>query len=115
MKLSFSTRGWPSLSFDKMMDIASEMGFSGIEVYNLTKIDSLVGKGGAFHKYNVVSTVRQLRDKGIFIPCFDTSLDISSVTEASTKEDSSIVSLILLEFSSFEEISKKYMIMLMNM
>ena len=31
MKLSFSTRGWPYLSWDEMLDTASEMGFSGIE------------------------------------------------------------------------------------
>ena len=37
MNLSFSTRGWPGLSWDEMMNIAEEMGFSGIEVYNLPK------------------------------------------------------------------------------
>ena len=35
MKLSFSTRGWPGMSWDEMLDTATEMGFSGIEVYNL--------------------------------------------------------------------------------
>ncbi|MBR7112185.1 MAG: AMP-binding protein [Clostridia bacterium] len=77
MKLSFSTRGWPTLSFGEMLDVASDMGFLGVEVYNLNKFDPLMGKGGAFHKYNVAATVRRLRDKGLTIPCFDTSLDIS--------------------------------------
>ena len=77
MKLSFSTRGWPSLSFDEMLDVAVDMGFSGVEVYNLTKFDPLLEKGGPFHKYNTAATVRKMRDKGISIPCFDTSLDIS--------------------------------------
>ena len=32
MKLSFSTRGWPALTFDEMLDVATDMGFSGVEV-----------------------------------------------------------------------------------
>ena len=59
MKLSFSTRGWPSLSFEEMLDVALDMGFSGVEVYNLTKFDPLTEKGGPFHKYNTAATVRQ--------------------------------------------------------
>ena len=35
MKLSFSTRGWPDLSWEEMIETALDMGFSGIEVYNL--------------------------------------------------------------------------------
>ena len=77
MKLSFSTRGWPNLSFGEMLEVAEDMGFSGVEVYNLTKFDPLTEKGGPFHKYNTAATVRQLRERGLSIPCFDTSLDIS--------------------------------------
>ncbi|MBQ6614639.1 MAG: AMP-binding protein [Clostridia bacterium] len=77
MKLSFSTRGWPSLSFEDMMSTALDMGLSGIEVYNLQKFDSLTDRGGPFHKYNVGATARELRDKKLSIPCFDTSLDLS--------------------------------------
>jgi len=78
MKLSFSTRGWPGLSFDEMLDTAKDMGFSGVEVYNLTKFNPLMDRGGPFHKYNTQATARKLREKGLSIPCFDTSLDISS-------------------------------------
>ena len=77
MKLSFSTRGWPELSFDEMLNVALDMGFSGVEVYNLTKFDPLMEKSGPFHKYNTAATVRMLREKGLSIPCFDTSYDIS--------------------------------------
>ena len=77
MKLSFSTRGWPALSFEDMMSTALDMGLSGIEVYNLQKFDSLTDRGGPFHKYNVGATARELRDKKLSIPCFDTSLDLS--------------------------------------
>ena len=78
MKLSFSTRGWPNLSFEEMLDVASDMGFSGVEVYNLSKFNPMMEKDGPFHKYNLGATVRLLKDRGISIPCFDTSIDISS-------------------------------------
>ena len=77
MNLSFSTRGWPEMSWDDMMDTALDMGFSGIEVYNLPKFDALTDRGGPFHKYNCAATMRQLREKGLQIPCFDSSCDLS--------------------------------------
>ena len=77
MRLSFSTRGWPDLSWEEMMDIAQDMGFAGIEVYNLPKFDPLLDKSGPFHKYQAAATVRQLREKKLHIPCFDTSYDLS--------------------------------------
>ncbi len=82
MKLSFSTRGWPGLSFDEMLETAVDMGFSGVEVYNLPNFNPLMDKGGPFHKYNTAATARQLREKKLAIPCFDTSLDISSDKKA---------------------------------
>ena len=85
MKLSFSTRGWPGLSWDEMLETAVEMGFSGVEVYNLPMFNALTERGGPFHKYNTAATVRKLREKQLSIPCFDTSCDISAsvnVTEA---------------------------------
>ncbi len=77
MKLSFSTRGWPQLTWDEMVETALEMGFSGIEVYNLPKFDPLLERGGPFHKYQAAATVRQLWDKKLEIPCFDTSCNLS--------------------------------------
>ena len=78
MKLSFSTRGWPGLTWDEMLETAVDMGFSGVEVYNLPKFDPLLEKGGPFHKYQAAATVRQLREKKLAIPCFDTSCDLSA-------------------------------------
>ena len=77
MKLSFSTRGWPGLSFDEMIETAVDMGFSGIEVYNLSNFDDLIDRGGPFHRYNTAATVRRLREMDLTVPCFDTSIDIS--------------------------------------
>ena len=78
MNLSFSTRGWPNLTWDDMINTALEMGFTGIEVYNLPKFDPMLEKGGPFHKHKVAATVRQLRDLKLTIPCFDTSMDLSA-------------------------------------
>ena len=77
MKLSFSTRGWADLSWEEMMETALDMGFSGIEVYNLPKFDPMVDRSGPFHKYQAAATARQLREKKLTIPCFDTSYDLS--------------------------------------
>ncbi|MBE6934580.1 MAG: AMP-dependent synthetase [Ruminococcaceae bacterium] len=77
MKLSFSTRGWSNLTWDEMIDTALQMGFSGIEVYNLPKFDPMLDRGGPFHKYQSAATLRQLRDNKLAIPCFDTSFDLS--------------------------------------
>ena len=77
MKLSFSTRGWPDLNWLELLDVATEMGFAGIEVYNLAKFDALCDKGGPFHKYQIAATVRQLREQKLQVPCFDTSCDLS--------------------------------------
>jgi len=78
MRLSFSTRGWKDLSWDKFMDIAEEMDFSGIEVYKLIGDKDLNVKGEAFNKYNIAETTRQLRDRKLTIPAFDGSYDLAS-------------------------------------
>ncbi len=84
MKLSFSNRGWRELSFENMLDAASDMGFSGVEIYNLQNVSAMTEKGAPFHKYNVASTARQLRDRKLSIPCFDTSCDVSDPTVINT-------------------------------
>ena len=78
MNLSFSTRGWPSLTWDDMIETALDMGFTGIEVYNLPKFDPMLDKTGPFHKYQCAATVRQLKEKKLEIPCFDSSYDLSA-------------------------------------
>ncbi len=76
MNLSFSTRGW-DFSWEEALDLAEEMGFGGVELYNLQAMPALTERGGAFHKYNVAATVRALRDRKLTIPCLDTSCDVS--------------------------------------
>ena len=77
MNLSFSTRGW-GFTWDEALDLAEEMDFGGVELYNLQTMPVLTERGGAFHKYNVAATVRALRDRKLAIPCFDTCCDVSA-------------------------------------
>ncbi|MBR3770325.1 MAG: AMP-binding protein [Lachnospiraceae bacterium] len=81
MKLSFSTRGWAHLSWEEWLNAGVNMRFEGVEVYNLPKFPELMERSGPFHKYNMAATARQLREKIITIPCFDTSCDLSSDEE----------------------------------
>jgi len=77
MKLSFSTRGWSESTWNEYIETAIDMRFSGIEMYNIQKFPALTDRGGPFHKYNMAATSRQLYEKKLSIPCFDTSCDIS--------------------------------------
>ena len=87
MNLSFSTRGWNSLSWDQQVLDAEEMGFQGIEAYNIQDFPSLSGRGGAFHAYNLNETLRSLKKSKLSIPCFDTSIDISQPQDSMEKTD----------------------------
>ena len=81
MRLSFSTRGWQDVSWEQNAADAEQMRFSGIEVYNVFAGEALTGRGGPFHKYNIVQTRRSLRERGLCVPCFDSSCDISDGRE----------------------------------
>ena len=78
MKLSFSTRGWTSLGWDEVLQDACEMRFQGIEVYNALRCPYLMEPGGPFHRYREMATARDLRERRLSIPCFDSSNDISA-------------------------------------
>ncbi|MBR4953683.1 MAG: AMP-binding protein, partial [Oscillospiraceae bacterium] len=82
MKLSFSTRGWWQEGWDELVSTATEIQFQGIEIYNVLRHPELIGKGGPFHKYNVVATGRELRNKGLSIPVFDTDCDLATAEGA---------------------------------
>ena len=75
MKLSFSTRGWEKCGWDQQMNDAADLGFQGIEVYNLHRMNSWLENGGAFHPFQQNETIRALRDRHLQIPCLDTSVD----------------------------------------
>ena len=81
MNLSFSNRGW-SMTWPELMGAAQEMHFSGIELYDVFRTPELIDKGGPFHKYAVVSTLRELREKHLEIPCMDSPYDLSTADDA---------------------------------
>ena len=85
MNLSFSTRGWNALSWEDQVRDAQEIGFSGIEPYNIQDFPSLSGRGGAFHEYMQNETLRELKKHRLFLPCFDTSIDLSKALEETEK------------------------------
>ena len=78
MKLSFSTRGWNSLNWDEIVDNAVEMHFQGIEAYNVLNTPGYTDVAGPFNNFSLVRTYRELREKGMSIPCFDTPYDFSA-------------------------------------
>jgi fatty-acyl-CoA synthase len=77
MRLSFSTRGWGDVPWDELVETAADMGFAGVEVYDALGNERLSGKGGPFDRYNLRATARDLRNRGLEMPVFDTPIDIS--------------------------------------
>jgi len=75
LKLSFSTRGWRSLSWNDLINISKEMYFDGFEIYSLHKNEPFYEKGGPLSDYSIAAAVRELRDKQLEIPCLDTNLE----------------------------------------
>ena len=84
MRLSYSTRGWDHLTWDEFLNTASEMKFTGIEVYEPLKCTELMGRSGPFHEYRTSATLRQLREQNLTIPCFDTNADLAGETDPTT-------------------------------
>lgn len=77
MNISFSTRGWQSLPWQTLLEMAETMHFGGIELYNVQNEPALIGRGGALHQYTAAATARELWQKGLRLPCLDSSCDLS--------------------------------------
>ena len=87
MKLSFSTKGWHNNTFEEFCDIAEDLGFEGIELHNIHSKD-FSEKGGALNGYTAASTIRNLKERGLSIPCIDLIGDISrKENETELKEE----------------------------
>ena len=76
MKFSFSTKGWHDNNFYEFCDIASDLGFQGIELHNIYN-RLFTDKDGAFHDYAAAATLRLLYEKKIQIPCIDAICNIA--------------------------------------
>ena len=77
MRLSFSTRGWQRLGWEELLETAADAGLEGVELYDLARRHDLCQRGGPFDRYNVLATARQLRDRGLKIPCLDTNCELT--------------------------------------
>ena len=67
MRLSFSTRGWGNVPWDELVETANDMGFAGIEGYDVLANDKFAGKGGPFDPYNLRATARDLRGRDLHL------------------------------------------------
>ncbi|MDO4749971.1 MAG: AMP-binding protein, partial [Eubacteriales bacterium] len=70
MKLSFSTNGWESRSWDDYCRMAKEYGFLGIELHD-GEMESFTRAGGPLDRNAALSVRRQLIDLELSIPCVD--------------------------------------------
>ena len=81
MKLSFSTNGWQELSWSEFVSTANELGFSGIEIHNITD-DRFTGNDAPFNKQNSSATVHKLRENSLTVSCLDTFCNIADASAA---------------------------------
>ncbi len=87
MKLSFSTKGWHDNTFDEFCELARDLGYQGIEIHNIHS-SMFTSSDGAFYDYTAASTLRNLYNMKLSLPCLDSFCDTSSLAEkeASLKE-----------------------------
>ena len=81
MKLSFSTNGWQELSWADFVSTANDLGFTGIEIHNITD-ERFTGNDAPFNKQNSSATVHKLRENSLSIPCLDTFCNIADGSKA---------------------------------
>ncbi|MCF0134767.1 MAG: AMP-binding protein [Blautia sp.] len=77
MKFSFSTHGWDGYDFKTLVAAAEESGLQGIEIANAQCIE-FSENDGPLNKHNLAATVRDLRAKGLQIPCVNAGTDFAS-------------------------------------
>ena len=76
MKLAFSTLGCPAWSLDQILRAAESNGFDGIEVRGLQDDLDVTGRSEFTGQSSL--TRRKLRDRGLAIACFSTSVVLGS-------------------------------------
>lgn len=80
MKLSLSCRGWSGTAWTKLVNMAIDMRFEGIEPYNIFHYPQLTENDGPFSKQNIKATVRGLKNRKFCIPCLDSSCDAAGIS-----------------------------------
>ncbi len=86
MKLSFSTKGWHNNTFKEFCEIATDLGFKGIELHNIHN-RLFTDKDGAFHDHTARATVRKLYEMKLSLPCIDTVCNPTDNSEADATFD----------------------------
>ncbi len=86
MKLSFSTKGWHNNTFKEFCEIATDLGFKGIELHNIHN-RLFTDKDGAFHDNTARATVRKLYEMKLSLPCIDTVCNPTEKAEADASFD----------------------------
>lgn len=75
MRLSISTFGWNEYTWEDFCRIAKESGFSGIEIHNAFVPNS---ESGIFNPDYANATYRELIEKGLEIPCINSTSNIAA-------------------------------------
>lgn len=70
MNLSFSTKGWNGYSFQNFCDIANELGFSGIELYDIHSPD-FSDKYSPANPVMAAPIRREMMERKLTITCLD--------------------------------------------
>lgn len=83
MRLSFSAKGWPRLSWQRLQELADEMGFHGIELFS--RFPELEAQEGVFAPKQLGTTLRALRLRDLSIDCLDTDCDLSAQEDPSER------------------------------
>ena len=76
MKLSFSIKGWQNYGWEDYLNIASELGFAGVELHNI-KNKEFRSSGNPFDPANSFAIVRDMINRGLSIPCLDAACNIA--------------------------------------
>ena len=80
MKLSFSTKGWNGYSFQNFCDIANELGFSGIELYDIHSPD-FADKYSPANPIMAAPIRREMMERKLSITCLDS---VGNLADAAT-------------------------------
>ena len=76
MKLSFSIKGWQNYGWEDYCNIASELGFAGVELHNI-KNKEFRSVNNPFDPANSFAIVRDMINRGLSIPCLDAACNIA--------------------------------------
>lgn len=97
MKLSFSTKGWQSLGWQRLCDLARVVKLSGMEIHD--PFDPVMSER-VLDTQNVPVSRRQLQEAGIQIACVDLPVDLTSaVNDFEDRLDAAITAAINMRSS----------------